>query len=92
MPSPLADDLQQNKALLTLLIIRCALTVNLAIGNHMFLMDSEDQLQRRAFLVFSRTLSGCMMGAFYANEKFSFTLTYEQCKDLAFREKAAYIK
>lgn len=79
------------KLLFTLIIIWLAVTLQLAISTHLYQEDAEAELDRRAFLVYSRTLSGCMIGAYYSNYKFNFTSIYTQCRNLAYREKAAYI-
>lgn len=79
------------KLLFTLTIVWCALTINLAISNYLYIEDAEFQADRRAFLVYSRTLSGCMVGAYYGNSNYDFTPMYIRCLNLAQGEKAAYI-
>jgi hypothetical protein len=79
------------KILFSLTLIWLVLTVNLAISNHLFQEDADFQLQRRALIVYSRTLAGCMMGSFNVNPNYAFTPTYIFCKTLAFSEKALYL-
>lgn len=71
------------KILLALLLIWCALTIQLGVDNKVLNEDADFQLQRRAYVVYTSTLRGCTEGG---------GMTYEQCKDLAYNEKQSYLK
>lgn len=80
------------KFLIVLLLIWCALTVNLALENLRIKEDNIDQINRRALLLFIGLKEGCMTGAYFANFNFHFTFVYSQCLNMAYEEKALYLK
>ena len=80
------------KLLFGLTIIWLALTINLAVRNHLFQLDAEDQLQRRAFIVYSKTLTGCIIGSLNITPNYPFEPMYGFCRNLAFSEKAYYLE
>lgn len=51
----------------------------------------EDDLNRRAFLVYNRTLVGCMAGAEFTNMNYNFLKTYGYCMAKGYEEKDAYL-
>lgn len=54
--------------------------------------EAKDELERRAFLVYSRIFAGCMLGADYTNANYPFLKTYAWCRELAYHEKDIYLK
>lgn len=78
------------KKLLVLLIIWLGLTLYLSYDILQFKQFKEDNLGWRAFLVYSNTLSGCMMGVGYSNPNYNFVNMYSLCLELAYKEKYIY--
>jgi hypothetical protein len=76
--------------LVTLLLIWCAITVELGLQNLDFQDRSQMDLQHRAFIVYYHTFAGCLWGLEIAGKKW-FT-EYDACRTLAFKEKEAYLK
>lgn len=79
------------KKLLALLLIWLGLTFKLGYDNLKLEEWKEDDLNRRAFLVYSRTLSGCMIGSEFTNANYNFTRTYGYCVFKAYEEKDRYL-
>lgn len=71
------------KTLFALLLIWCALTIQLGVDNALYQDDSDFQLQRRAYIVYTSTLRGCTESG---------GMTYEQCRNMAYNEKESYLK
>ena len=79
------------KTLFIALLILVSLTIKLAYDKKQYTDYMEDDLQRRAFIVYSRTFQGCMVGAEFADMNYDFIRTYSYCRTLAFDEKDRYL-
>lgn len=80
------------KKLLTLLIIWLGLTFWLACDSLKFKQFKEDNMEWRAFLVYTYTFAGCESGITY-NIQRDMTPSlnnYEFCKELSFKTKSIY--
>lgn len=79
------------KKLFVLLIIWLSLTFYLAYDNLLLKRFKEDNPSWRGFLVYSSKLSGCMTGAGFSNTDYDFLITYNFCRNYAFKEKEIYL-
>jgi len=78
------------KVLLGLLLIWLSLTVILGYSNLMYQEEAEFAKYRRAFVAYTNAFAGCLAGSQCATGQW--TSFYPQCRDLAFKTKAEYLK
>lgn len=74
------------KILLVLLLIWCSFTILLGLDNVHLQEAAEDNLQRRAFIVYYHTFAGCLFGST------DWVANYPKCSEFAYEQKKAYLK